>query len=420
MASNVATFHRDLYGHTLTYDSELTSDALSKAVERHAAQHNAANDSKVIPINIDSREAAPASTREMAEIKRFLRTNNGSRALVFWPTTDQIIASEMVSAYEAIAGKQSIALPLVVEGPLRDSWVDIAKNTVTLVNRVDSIELLANPSDYDPAEFVSIGEFLRQISTDFRTRRLALLRSTKKPLKLTVLFACESAEPGVLSQLTSSARFGLLDASALVHVTQNSELGRWWSSRRGLLTQAIVQLDAHAFVAPPALFIPILRSHGSEAVVSDLLSLGTSKKSPNELVAIMARSDVGRHLLGERRSAYETRGNPGENSRIAYNLIVGQGYIHNGKDKALNKAVAEGLHQLFAERSLGMEMQAEKKLTFAELIPDVTFEDDGIAHCLEFAWRAGDHLRATNRSDIATYILNKLRNYARCMGWTND
>ncbi|MFF0576160.1 hypothetical protein [Streptosporangium saharense] len=404
----------------MTYDGDLTSDALSKAVERHAAKHSTANDSKVIPINIDSREAAPASAREMAEIKRFLRANNGSRALVFWPTTDEEIASDMVSSYEAIAGKQPIELPLIVEGPLRDSWVDIAKNTVTLVNRVDSIELLANPADYDPAKYVSLGEFLRQISTDFRTRRVALLRSTKKPLKLTVLFACESAEPGVLSQLTSSARFGLLDASALVHVTQNSELGRWWASRRGLLTQAIVQLDAHAFVAPPALFIPILRSYAPEAVMNDLLSLGTSKKSPNELIAIMARSDVGRHLLGERRSAYETRGNPGENSRIAYSLLVSQGYIHNGKDKALNKAVAEGLHQLFTERSASMEMKAEKKLAFVDLIPDVIFEDEDIAHCLEFAWRSGDHLRATNRSDISTYILNKLRNYSRCMGWTDD
>jgi hypothetical protein len=393
---------------------------LQQAVAQHNAANNPTNDRRVIPLNIDSREAAPAETLEMAEIKRFLRDDIGHRVMMFWPTTDFAVATAMVDSYTAISGTQPIKLPITVGGPPRSTWQDIAKNTVTLANNVDSVELLANPSDYDPAEFSSIGEFLRAISRDFTSRRIQLLRSTKKPLQLTVLFACESPDPGVLSQLTSSARFGLLDASALIHVTAESELGKWWSNRRGLLTQAIVQLDAHAFVAPPAVFIPILRSYGPDNVVNDLKTLGTSRKSPGELKRIIARSDVGRHLLGEKRSSYETRGNPGENSRLAYSLLVEQGYIRNAKDKLLNKSVAVGLQQMLEDGEFAAEMRTEERLAFVPLIPDIVFESGNVAHCLEFAWRARDFLRPANRADAASYVLNKLRNYARSMEWTKD
>ncbi|WP_156757412.1 hypothetical protein [Actinokineospora pegani] len=420
LASNVSTFHRELFGSTLTYDGALTTAALRAAVNDHNRDNNPANDERVIPVNIDSREAAPADAREMADIKRFLRDDIGRRVMMFWPTTDENIAKSMAGAYSAIAGTAPIELPLTVEGPARSTWVEIARNTVTLANNVDSIELLANPADYDPAEYTSIGEFLRAVARDFLRRRMDLLRSTKKPLQLTVLFASESSEPGVLSQLTSSARFGLLDASALVHVTSNSELGRWWSQRRGLLTQAIVQLDAHAFVIPPALFVPILRMHGQEDLIKDLIALGTSRKSPAELQDISSRSDIGRHLLGERRSSYETRGNPGENSRIAFGLLVESGYIRNGRDKQLNKSLAVGLHSSLETVREKFDVKAEKKIEFAPIIPDVSFENERLVHCVEFAWRAGDFLRPANRSDAATYILNKLRNYARSMEWTTD
>jgi hypothetical protein len=51
------------------------------------------------------------------------------------------------------------------------------------------------------------------------------------------------------------------------------------------------------------------------------------------------------------------------------------------------------------------------------LIPDVSITNDAVAHCVELAWRSGEYLRQKNRSDAAIYILTKLRNYAREMGW---
>jgi hypothetical protein len=55
--------------------------------------------------------------------------------------------------------------------------------------------------------------------------------------------------------------------------------------------------------------------------------------SPGGTWRIIKRSDLGRHLIGEKRSAYETRGNPGDSSLAAFTLIVEQGAIASGRDK---------------------------------------------------------------------------------------
>lgn len=120
LASNVGNFHRDLFGPTLTYDGPVTAQALRDAVENHS-RANAADDQKVMPINIDSREAAPASPLEMADIKRFLREEIGHRCLIFWPTTDAEVANGMARAYEGIAGSQPVELPMQVVGPDRST-----------------------------------------------------------------------------------------------------------------------------------------------------------------------------------------------------------------------------------------------------------------------------------------------------------
>jgi hypothetical protein len=349
LAENLQAFHPQLYGSTLEYTGTLSARDLEAAVKKHRSATLAANDDRVIPINIDSREVTPPDSTEMAEIKRFLRTEVGARSVVLWPTTEADVATRMSREYETIAGAVPVALPLMVEGPPIETWRSIASDTIRLANEVDSLELLVNAEDYEPAAYVSIGAFLRQMSADFMERRLHLLRSTRKPLMLTILFASESADAGVLSQMTSSSRHGLLDGSALVGITESSEVGRWWAARRGLLTQTIVQLDAHALCLPPTVLVPILRLYGPEPVKDALQTVGVTTKGPADCNRILSKSDFGRHLLGERRSAYEARGNPGGTSQAAFALLTEIGAFRSGRDKELNRAVAAAVQAFLVE-----------------------------------------------------------------------
>lgn len=417
LAQNLGAFHTDLYGPTLKYSDSLTSTSLEEAVRRHRSENMAANDERIIPVNIDSREALPPTAGEMAELKQFLRTAQGSKVALLWPTTKQDVAEAMSRQYEDIAGSVPVSLPLRVQGPPVDAWPSIAADTVRLVNHVDSLELLINTDDYDPNAYKSIGAFLRTLSGKFMERRLQLLRSTRKPVSITIVFGSESNDAGVLSQLTSSTRYGLLDGSALVGVTKDSGVGQWWDSRRGLLTQTIVQLDAHAFALSPTTTVAMLRQFGEESTKRDLAALNFKPKGVGASNTSVGRSDLGRHLLGERRSSYEARGNPGDASVSAFSLLVEGGLINGNRDRLVNKAIARALTEFLANDERQPQVHAEKVLEGTRMIPDVSIVTDRMAHGVEFAWRAGDYLISKNRSNCAIYILTKLKNYAVAMGW---
>ena len=74
--------------------------------------------------------------------------------------------------------------------------------------------------------------------------------------------------------------------------------------------------------------------------------------------------------------------------------------------------------EFFSQESLPFDdITAEKKLSFCPIIPDnAIFNNDSVI-CLEYTWRNGDYLISRHRSEIAQYVLTKLKNYARELGW---
>jgi hypothetical protein len=299
--------------------------------------------------------------------------------------------------------------------------VDIARNTLKLANDVDSLEQLGvDPGAYNPNDFRAIGAFLRRLSTDFDDVRFRLQKETRKQLSLVVVFPSESEDPGILSQLTNSTRYGLVDPSALLGVTSNSAVGRWWAPRRGLLTRAVVQLDAHCLFLPPGISVGLLRRYGPDPVETALESAGVPNPTVDRLVRDLGRSDLGKFLTGEEMKAYEARGKPAKKSVEAFRAVGGQGFIQ-GKDRQLNKAVARGLENCLPRLEVHPDkLEVEKQLDFCPLIPDIALHFSDNVLCVEFHWRNGDFLRSSNRSATAQYVLKKLRDYCRQLGWVAD
>jgi hypothetical protein len=141
----------------------------------------------------------------------------GARCAIVWPQTSREQAVAMARAYVEVAGPAPVELPVEVEGPPRETWRDTAINTMRLSNEmIDSLELVGvDPREYDPEAFDTIGDFLRCISDDFANYLYDLLTERRTPLRLIVVFASTSPDSGVLPQLTTSTRYGLLDANAL-------------------------------------------------------------------------------------------------------------------------------------------------------------------------------------------------------------
>lgn len=277
-----------------------------------------------------------------------------------------------------------------------------------------------DPANYNPSEFSGLGAFLRRISSEFDDLRFKLQKETQIPISLVIVFPSESQEPGILSQITSSGRYGLLDPQALVGTTPGSEIGRWWARRRGLLTRAIVQLNAHALFLPATLSAHIVRQHGPEELQKTLEGMGWRSRGGELLASTLFNTDFGKFVLGKEIRAYEARGTPAGRSLDAYKAIAAYG-LTQGKDKELNGAVAAAIGAALGTVSHDIKnIKSEKKLDFCSLIPDNSiYSPDGVL-CVEYHWRSDDYLIAKNRSNCAQYILKKLRDYARQLGWTAD
>ncbi|MBQ1157381.1 hypothetical protein KBZ21_04215 [Streptomyces sp. A73] len=420
LANNLDKFLPGLFLPTILFSGSVNADALQRETAQHLARF-AANDQRIVPINIDHREGSPPTGEELAEIKRFLRhPGSGSKAIILWPDTQRDISEAMSRAYTDIAGRPPIDLPVAVSGPPKETWREIAKTTLRLVNFIDSLEDLGvEPNNYDPGAFTSLGGFLREISDDFAKLVTSMRREMRKSLRLAIIFASESADAGILTHLTSSNQFGLLDGSALLDSSPDSEVGKWWKSRRGLLTSTIVRLDARVFSLPPSASVGVLRRYGSEEVMENLSKLGVRLPGELEVKRNLERCDLGKYLLGQSKAILETKGTPTTTSLLAFQYLAEAGFTA-GRDKALNYAMADALIAFASALDLGYTTMAERQLDFCPLIPDNSLNFEREAICLEYTWRASDFMVAKNRGNIAAYCLRKLRNYSRELGWAPE
>ncbi|WP_342037364.1 hypothetical protein [Brevibacterium ammoniilyticum] len=399
---------------------DVTADRLRQVAESLAHENSLpANESRTLVINVDDRESDPPSNKELSQIKSFLREPGiGSRSLVVWPETSLETAQQMSADYAKRAGGSPIDIPAIISGPPLDSWQDTAIATLKMVNNLDNLEELGvDPRSYDPKKYPTIGEFLEQISDDFVNLLSKLLAETRKPFKIIIGLASESGKAGVLGELTGSARYGLLDADKLLSSTPKSVIGTWWSTRRGLLVQTIVRLDARIVHLAPSLTVPIVRRFGPDEAKQPLIDKNIPERPPSGIGNYFERSDFGRLILGTDSTTAEIRGNPAHNARNAFGSLARNYGFGSGNDKKLNRAIGDYLNN--GKHSLG-NTRVESKMDYMPLIPDITIDAENIATGIELHWRSGDFLTTANRSEIAQYTLRKLKAYAIGSGWAMD
>lgn len=426
LVSNLAIWLAEEYGPTVRLaGGEVSADRLRQAVDATVQEHGLPlNDKRIHVINIDDRESDPPTDKELSQIKSFVRESGsgsegmGSRTLVVWPETSREIAATMADAYVKRSGRSPIEIPAKVDGPSRDTWPGLAVATLKLVNSIDRLDTIGvNPHDYDPEAYPTIGDFLDEISNDFVKFLDELLKATRKPLRLIVVFASESGKAGVLSELTSGYRYGLVDGDKLVAATPASVIGKWWAQRMGLLIQTIVRLDARVAFVPPALSVPVVNRYGPEKAQEMLTGLGLPLKVPSEIASYFERSDFGRLLRGTAPSASEGRGTPATDAIAAFALLAESYGFTSGHDKLLNQAFGDFLTGL--REPLG-DVIVETKAEGIPLIPDLSLSTDDEVTCIEFHWRSREYLNSSHRSEIAQYILTKLKSYAIELGWTAE
>jgi hypothetical protein len=169
---------------------------------------------------------------------------------------------------------------------------------------------------------------------------------------------------------------------------------------------------------PPPASIGILRRYGADRVRTALGDLGIADRGSAHVSDVIRRTDLGDVLRGSGRAAFEARGTPATTALPAFQLLADEGF-NLGADKPYNRAIADALAPFLLACAIDAEvLPPETGLPDAALIPDnaIKFGDDFIL-CIEYTWRRGDFLSNAHRSDVAQYILTKLKNYAVAHGW---
>ncbi len=162
----------------------------------------------------------------------------------------------------------------------------------------------------------------------------------------------------------------------------------------------------------------ILSRFGPDETRTDLDAVGFSRRSVNDIVAAIERTDLGKFLTGTHQATFEARGTPATAATAAFQLIADGGGLSAGRDKRFNEGLRDGLAAFAAAKTIPITgTLREQVLDFCPLIPDnaLIFEDEIL--CIEYAWRSGEFLTTGHRAEVAGYMLTKLRNYARELGW---
>jgi hypothetical protein len=408
------------FTQTLIYEGEISFDSLKKALSEFI-KLLPANNGRIIPVNIDHRENDPPSSKELSAIKRFLRTNGTNvPSVIFWPETNIDTATEISKQYIEICGEISVDLPLRYEGPQLSTWQDIASATLLYANKIENLESLGiDPKDYNPSEHFTLGRFMRKIQHDFNVKIQQYRTEIEKPLSLIIVFASESNDPGILTQLTNPARYTLLDGHALISVTSQSLLGKWWAERRGLLTRAIVQLNARAVALGPSATMSCLRAFDNgDGVEFD--KIGYPKRKLFNVLRTFLTTDLGKILCNKQLDRFEARGKTAEKAEQAFKVLADKGFNY-GSDKGLNRVMSGAIEKLLEQERVNfLYVKPESKLDFCGIHPDILIDYGEHCICVEITWRKGNFLDFQSRSTVAQYILGKLQTYVRQLGWTND
>jgi energy-coupling factor transporter ATP-binding protein EcfA2 len=366
---------------------------------------------------IESREAlSDTSDVEIESIilasNTFVRTAAGERTVVVWPCNSDPIAEKLVASARQIGGEALWGLEEPVfryHGPPRREYLPIARKTIARFNSGASLADLGISEDRAEQlahKAETIGTFLRLLQVEERRNRelLASTMEAREQCRMWVVVVAKNdpeAEVGVLTRGQYSTAdverlMASTDANIVKEIKEHPE-------RLGLLGTAF---DAKILYMPALTAIEVLQEYADDPLRNELAKQGFSVSGATDGKGRLLDSDLASALQGEPVGTLK-RGRKPQSDRLApFDAIM---TVAQTNDSALNRAVGKalvdcGLIERFdQEVDLGGGLTRKSDLVCNPHIDPVR---------LEMMWR-----RDTTRSEIANYVLTKLFNYGRAIGF---
>lgn len=368
---------------------------------------------------LEYREALAGNPPEELEtalhaINRFLRAPAGSETLVVWPCNNLTLVQRLVGLAQQIGGDSLLGVHAPYyeyQGPPRAQYLTIAQKTIETLNAGASLANLGITEERASqlaAEARTIGSFLNQLRGEARRNRTAFLNrlGERGPNRVWIVVSAGNDPQGEVAALTRGV-FSSADIDRLLSATETNVVQslKAHPEKLGLLGTL---LDAKIIYLPFATALAVLRDFADAGLRERLQTQGVLDASvagaegrerllESELSAALQGRGTGRLVRGRK---------PGAAQQEAFARLM---QVAAKDDGALNRVLGAalldcGLIRSFqAEAALGVEQTRTS---------DLLCQTEADPVRLEIMWRL-----KTSRAEIANYVLTKLYNHGRAIGF---
>ncbi|MFB7227499.1 hypothetical protein ACFCY9_07280 [Streptomyces fimicarius] len=346
----------------------------------------------------------------MHEINQFVRSAEGNRSLVVWPTNRDDLTDLLVSIGDSLGREALFGISDPVtsfQGPPKVDYARIAQQTVSVLNEGASLDALGISGDLaeDLAQKSdTIGNYLARIrSAAVRAGAQVEKLLTKERYRLWTLTVSGNDVEGDVAALTRGG-FSAADVDRLLSSTGANVVRdlKEHPEQTGILGTV---LDARIINMDMVCILAVTRTYGSPELhrVMQARDMITAKDS--SAARRLVESDLGILLQGNPLGTRKRGPKPGSNTKDAFAKLT---EISRANDGLLNDALGRGLVDTGLIDSYETERNLGTDLVFNS---DIYCLKDGAPIRLELMWRS-----STGRAAIANYVLGKINNYGRAIG----
>lgn len=364
-----------------------------------------------------------------AQVRGFFRDINGVLRkypiLIVWPVTEKIDVEDMLKKANAVSGTIFSRGREYIEflGPSKESFPDIAKNTISVVNGKDleffglthyDLEENLLELSRNTASKITIRNYYFSIMKSWKENSNHLNKLTSvmpKPNEIWFIFSYPEAESIVGLFTRKGARheeaWSAVSDKLYEYVESSPQRKAIWTPQnlQLMLTGAV---KTRIMYLPTNCAISLIKSFSQNNQL--LATLENSPKAwsePYRALKQFKNSPMVRQLQGELSPAGKRKSGPAakslEKAKPDFDRVVDWIVGPGGNDTHINNAIAEGLKKLGYMCATGQEHP-----WIPGIRPDILVELEDKQICIEF------HYTKNNaQSKIADYVLDKLFTYKK-------
>lgn len=364
------------------------------------------------------------------EVKGFFRNLNGllrkTPVLIVWPVTDGDEANEMIASANVISTTMFFQEneKIQFEGPSSDSFIDIAKRTISFLNSgkepsefgltSDTFVEVKKQFDSLPQVQRTIRKYMQMVRKEWEVANEYIQRlklTIPKPIEVWFVFSYPTAE-AIVSQFSRKGQ--TVDEAwtafhdKLYEYIPGSQRSSIWNASR-------LQLALFGYVKTRIMYLPTnalvsaVWSSCSEAKVVDAIekfSPPAHWKNPGKAKGFLSTTPMVKQILGEKFQVGFRKGGPAakaiETAKPIFselNRLITKGGV---SDTVYNKAIAECILRLTPNK---VEVQKNHPW-LTKIVPDITVDMPEKTVSIEF-----HHTDDDAPHKIADYVLSKLNTY---------